>query len=344
MSLLLSDADVRQAMSYPDLADCIEAALKVQTAEAAVIPARMNLEYLGTWLRVMPAIVPSANVMGLKVFHGVQGGGARYLILLYSVSDGAVLAAVDASYLTAARTAATSAVASRYLATQGPVRLGFIGSGLEAETHCQALCAVGEVTHIKVFSPHAGRRQSFAVRMQSLLGVPVTVCDRPESTVADVEHVVVATNTGPAMTVACRTGWLSAGQHVTSIGSTNQRLREMDTDIFRRADLIVLDADPGQMADESGDLIQYRAEGDVLDPARTQTLPDLIGGKGLGREHDNQLTLYKSVGTALQDVVAANLVYRRARELGLGADVPELSQEKIFAASQSAGSPAEDRW
>jgi len=127
MSMLLSDADVRQAVNYTELADGIEAALKVQTEEAAVVPARMNLEHFGTWLRVMPAIVPSANVMGLKVFHGVPGGGARYLVLLYSVTDGSVLAAVDASYLTAARTAATSAVAARYLSPQGPVRLGVIG-------------------------------------------------------------------------------------------------------------------------------------------------------------------------------------------------------------------------
>jgi len=328
MSLLLSDADARQAVTFTDLADCIEAALKAQPEEVAVVPPRMNLEYLGTWLRVMPAIVPSARVMGLKVFHGVPGRGARYLILLYSVSDGEILAAVDACYLTAARTAAASAVASRYMTSPGSVRLGIIGSGLEAETHCTALCAVGDVTEIKVFSPNAARRQAFAERMQSALRLPVTACDRPEDAVADVEHAVVATNTGPAMTVACQADWLSAGQHVTSIGSTNTRLREMDTEIFRRADLIVLDADAEQMTKESGDLIQYRAEGGTLDPARTRVLPDLIGGKGAGREHENQLTLYKSVGTALQDVVAADLVYRRALELGLGVNVTELSQEK----------------
>lgn len=334
MSLLLSDADVRQAVNYTDLANCIEAALKVQTEETAVVPARMNLEHFGTWLRVMPAIVPSANVMGLKVFHGVPGGGARYLILLYSASDGSVLAVVDASYLTAARTAAASAVASRYLSPQGSVRLGVIGSGLEAEAHCQALCAVGEVSAIKVFSPNDARRQSFAERMRALLRVPVTACDRPEDAVADVEHAVVATNTGPSMVVACRADWLGAGQHVTSIGSTNQRLRELDTEVFRRADLIVLDASPDQIAEESGDLIQYHAEGGVLDPSRTQTLPDLIGGKGPGRERDDQLTLYKSVGTALQDVIAADLVYRRAREIGLGVGVRELCQEKQFTANQ----------
>jgi len=298
----------------------------------------MNLEHAGTWLRVMPAIVPSANVMGLKVFHGVAGRGARYLVLLYSVGDGSVLAALDACYLTAARTAATSAVAARYVAPPGPVRLGVIGSGLEAETHCQALCAVGEVTEIKVFSPNEARRQSFAGRMRSALGVPVTVCDRAEDAVADVEHAVVATNTGPSMAVACRADWLRAGQHVTSIGSTNQRLREMDTEIFRRADLIVLDADPDQIAEESGDLIQFHAEGGTLDPARTQTLPGLIGGRGIGRLHSGQLTLYKSVGTALQDIIAANLIYSHARELGLGVDVADLSHEKQFAATKPTGS------
>lgn len=328
MSLLLSDAHVRQAMNYTELADGIEAALKFQAAAAAVVPGRMNLEHMGTWLRVMPAIVPSANVMGLKVFQGVSGRGARYLILLYSMDDGSLLATVDACYLTAARTAAASAVASRYLSPPGPVRLGVIGSGLEAETHCHAWRVVGDVTELKVFSPNEARRRSFAERMRSMLGVPVTVCDRPEDAVADVEHVVVATNTGPSMTVACRGAWLSPGQHVTSIGSTNLRLRELDTDTFRRADVIVLDADPGQMMEESGDLVQYRVESGQLDPQRTQTLQDLIVGKCAGRQHANQLTLYKSVGTALQDVIAADLVYRRARELGLGHEVADLCQEK----------------
>src|SRR5882724_2926189 len=90
MSLLLSDADVRQAVNYTELADGIETALKVQAEAAAIVPARMNLERAASWLRVMPAVVPSANVMGLKVFHGVAGTAPRYLTLLYSISDGAL--------------------------------------------------------------------------------------------------------------------------------------------------------------------------------------------------------------------------------------------------------------
>ena len=337
MSLLLSDADVRQAVNYTELADGIETALKVQAESAAIVPARMNLERSATWLRVMPAIVPSAGVMGLKVFHGVANAQPRYLILLYSIGDGALLAAIDACYLTAARTAAASAVASRYLAPQRAVQLGVIGSGLEAEAHVRALCAVGEVTAIKVFSPHEGRRRAFAGRVESLLGIPVTPVDTPQEAIGGVEHAVTATNTGPSMAVACQAEWLSAGQHLTSIGSTNQRLRELETKVYLQADLIVLDAEPEQMAEESGDLIQLHAEGSALDPARTRSLTDLISGASAGRENDGQLTLYKSVGTALQDVIAADLVYRRARELGLGLDVPDLCQEK-----QAAGANAKE--
>jgi alanine dehydrogenase len=344
MSLLLSDADVRQAVSYADLADGIETALKVQAEGAPVVPPRMNLEHSEAWMRVMPAIVPSAEVMGLKVFHGVPGGGVRYLVLLNSMSDGSVLAAVDAAYLTAARTAATSAVAARYAAPQGPVRLGLIGSGLEAETHCRALCAIGEVTEIRVFSPNQARRESFAQKMEASLGVPVSTCSRPQDAVAEVEHAVIATNTGPSMAIACRTEWLSSGQHVTSIGSTNTRLREMDTDIFRRADLIILDADFEQMAEESGDLIQYRAEGGTLDRTRMQMLSDLICGSANGRQYGGQLTLYKSVGTALQDVIAGYLVYQRAIELGLGTDVDDLSHAKYFTTAQPVDTvPAQHR-
>ncbi len=338
MSLLVSDADVRRALDFIELADAIETAVKAQAEGTAVIPTRMNLEYGDAWMRVMPAMVPSANVMGLKVFHGVEGAAPRYLVLLYSMEDGSLLSAIDACYLTAARTAATSAVAARHLAPTGPVRLGVIGSGLEATTHCQAICAVGDITEIRVFSPNEGRRLAFAERMQQALGIPVTACERPQDAVIDVEHVVVATNTGPSMAVACHAEWLSAGQHVTAIGSTNVRLRELDTDTFRRADVIVLDGDPQQMSQECGDLLQYAAEGGALNPARTQTLQDLIGGKTAGRQRDDELSLYKSVGTALQDVVAAELLYRRAVDLGAGVTVTDLCLEKADSAIEPAGS------
>lgn len=333
MTLLLSDADVRQAVDQRTLVDGIESALKAEAAGEAVVPARMNLEFSRAWLRVMPAIVPSAGVMGLKVFHGVPGHGVRYVIVLYDMVDGSMLAEVDACYLTAARTAATSAVASRYLSPPGPVRLGVIGSGLEAAAHCEALSAVAEMSEVKVYSPNEGRRRLFAERMQSVMNVPVRPCEHPQAAVDGVDHVVVATNTGPSKAIAYRADWLRPGQHITAIGSTNPNLRELDTAVFSRADLVVFDADPEQIAEESADVMEFKADGGSLSAVRT--LPRLVAGEVAGRGSADELTLFKSVGTALQDVVAADAVYRRAKELGIGLEVPELCVAKTFTSARA---------
>lgn len=329
-TLLLNDDEVRQLVDQATLVDGIEAALQAESAGGAVVPPRMNLEHASTWLRVMPALVPSEGVMGLKVFHGTPGGGVRYLITLYDVIDGEVLAILDACYLTAARTAATSAVASRYLTDGSPVRLGVIGSGLEAQTHCEALAAVKELTEIKVFSPSEERRRAFARRMEAVLGVPAYACARPEEAVESADEVVVATNTGPAKTIACRAEWLRPSQLVLAIGSTNPNLRELDTQVLHRAETLVFDADPVQIAEESADVMEYSAEGGSLESV--VTLPSLLAN-GRGQGWGSGLTVFKSVGTALQDVAAAAVVYRRAMELGAGTDVPQLCSPKVFLRS-----------
>jgi alanine dehydrogenase len=328
VTLLLSDSDVRQAVDLRELVDGIEAALAAEAAGNTALAPRMNVELAGSWLRVMPAILPATGVMGLKVFHGTPGYGVRYLILLYDSIDGAVVAVVDGHHLTAARTAATSAVASRYLAAQGPARLGVIGSGLEAESHCRALAAVTEISQVRVYSPNEARRRSFAERVQLELGIPASACDRAEDALDGADHVIVATNTGPSQGIACRAHWLSRGQHMTAIGSTHPGLRELETDVFRRADLVVFDADPSQLAEESGDVKAYCAEGASV--GQVPTLSAVVGGRTPGRQRADQLTLYKSVGTALQDVVAADVIHRRAKLLGLGIHVPELCSEKRF--------------
>lgn len=337
ISLLLSDADVRQVMDPRELVEGIEAAYRAEAQGNAIVPPRLNLGYFDSWFRVMPAIVPSAGVMGLKAFHSVTGGGVRYLIILYDLLDGSVLAVIDAAYLTAARTAATSAVAAKYLAPSGPIRLGVIGSGLEAQTHCQFLTAAFDISQISIFSPNDGRRNSLARRMRQELEIPAHACDTAQAAIEDASHVVVATNTGSAQTVACRAEWLAPGQHVSAIGSTNPSLRELDTDVFSTADLVVFDARPEQLAQESADVIQYWSEGGSLAPIHT--LSALVAGEAPARTGRDQLTLFKSVGTALQDVAAAEVIYRRAKEMGLGAQVPELGHEKLPAPRLEATSP-----
>jgi alanine dehydrogenase len=333
-TLLLSDVEIREATDHKELIDGIEAAIKAEANGNAIVPPRLNLDLSGTWLRVMPAMVPSAGMMGLKVFHGAPGHGVRYLVILYDMANGAVLATLDGCYLTAARTAATTAVASKYLLPGGPVRLGVIGSGLEAETHCAALAAIKQLSEVKVYSPRETRRRSFAERMQAALGVSVQACNRPEEAVEGADEVVVATNTGPSRAIAYQSEWLRPSQHVSAIGSTNPNLREVETGVFRRADVLVFDAVAEQLAEESADVMEFCAEGGSLEGVLP--LARLVAGEVPGRRRPEDITVFKSVGTALQDVAAAAVIYQRAMKLGLGSEVPELSVTKVFShASQS---------
>jgi ornithine cyclodeaminase/alanine dehydrogenase len=265
--------------------------------------------------------------MGFKAYHGNPEYGARFLVILSSMHTGEVLAAIDGIYLTAVRTAATSAVAANYLAPRGPWHLAIIGSGLEAETHCKAMATINEIIDIRVFSPNAARREAFAARMHSELGIPVVSCETAQDAVRGAHHVVVATHTGASCRTAYDGAWLEKGQHLTSIGSTNQRMRELDTDVFRLVDTMVFDVMAEQVAKESADVLTFCAQGGRIDEA--QWLPDIVSGRRPGRSDPAATTLFKSVGSAVEDMVAAAQVYQVALERGLGLKVSDLATLKL---------------
>jgi ornithine cyclodeaminase/alanine dehydrogenase len=277
----------------------------------------------------MPAIIPSMGVMGFKAFHGNPKYGSRFLVILSSMKSGEILACVDGRYLTAARTAATSAVAARYMARSGGSQLGVIGSGMEAETHCLAMAAMGNIKDVRVFSPNVKRRDAFVARMTKRLdGISVIACADPVSAVTGADHVVIATNTGASRAVAYLADWLEPGQHLSSIGSTNQRLRELETDVYRRVDTVVFDASNEQLIEESADVLTFCEEGGTVD--RALWLPDIVNGTAIARKADEDITLFKSVGSGLQDVVAAAQVHETATSRGLGTKVPQLCQIKLL--------------
>lgn len=325
MTVLLDDASVRSVLDPVTLVEAIESAIRSEAGQPSDVPERINLSGGGRFLRVMPAVVPQAGVMGLKTFFGGGEAGVRYVILLMSIETGEVLAAMDACYITAARTAATSAVAARAMGAKASV-LGVLGSGLEAEAHVRTFAALGGLREVKVFSPSSSSRERFAARLSEELGLDVLVCASATEVCREVEHLVTATNTGYGGPIACESGWIPSGLHVSAIGSTHQELRELESDILRRADALVFDAEPGQIADESGDVRCYVDEGGDLEGVLR--LDDLLQGKVTLPSEPQDLTVFKSVGTALQDMVAADLAYRRALEAGLGSAWDDLAIPK----------------
>jgi ornithine cyclodeaminase/alanine dehydrogenase-like protein (mu-crystallin family) len=328
MTLSLNDDDVRQATQMVDIVDAIENVAREEHAGLVLMPPRVNVNRDGTFLRMMPAYLAGSGLIGYKTFHGSMSKGVRYLVVLCQESDGEILAVLDAAYLTAARTGATSGVATRYLARPDSQTVGVIGSGLEAETNLAAVAAVRQVRTVRVYSRNAERRAAFAGRASEALGIDVRAVDSPQAAVRDADVVVVATNTGTNGPVALRGEWLAEGQHVVSIGSTNPFLRELDPATFERADRVVFDAVPEQVFEESGDLMAVGAE--LRKRLRNADLLAAVVGRGGIDRADSAVTLFKSVGTAAQDVAAAKVVYDIALAKGLGKDIGDLAAPKTF--------------
>lgn len=330
MTVLLQDRDVRESVVLADLVDAVEVLYKDDAAYGAVLPTRLNLNYDAAFLRVMPAMLPDQELMGMKIFHRGHRSGVSYLVLLYDMSSGEALAMLDAAYLTAARTGATSAVAVRHLAPEASTA-AVLGSGLEAETNLLSIASVGSLERVSVYSPRPERRRQFAQRMESELGIPVRPCDDAQSAVRDAELVVVATNTGPARETAFESKWAEDGQCIVSIGSTNPGLRELDEATFLRARTVVVDADAEQVADESGDVIALLKRPDGLEEwqRRAMSLAAVVSG-GHPASHDGEIRMFKSVGTAAQDLVAARMAYEAASARGLGRRIDHLTSPKFF--------------
>jgi ornithine cyclodeaminase/alanine dehydrogenase len=329
VTLLLSDADVRAVCDIGAMTVTLEEVLRNEAkGPGPQLPERLNLAYGEQFLRLMPAILPEAGLLGLKFFHGSMRDGVRYVVALCSLQTGAVIALVDAAYLTAARTGATSGVATQWLSREDSTSVAVIGSGLEAETNLRAVCSVRTITRASVYSRSPERRSAFAERMSSMLGIRIAPVDTPQEAVAGKDIVVVATNTGPEPVVALQGEWLEPGQHVVSIGSTTAALREIDIDTFLRANTVVFDASLEQLSHESGDVMALIAH--APDWREGVSLDRLITGNVLGRQRSDDITVFKSVGSAAQDLIGASHVVREARALGIGTEVDEIAYPKQF--------------
>jgi alanine dehydrogenase len=329
VTLLLSERDVRAVCDIGEMVSALEEGLRKEAkGPGARLPERMNLAHEHVFLRVMPALLPEAGLLGLKSFHGSMRDGVRYVVTVCSLESGEVIALVDAAYLTAARTGATSGVATRWLSRDDASSVGVIGSGLEAETNLRAVCSVRQISRANVYSRSAARRENFAARMSEALGIPVTAATTPQQAVAGTDIVVVATNTGPDPVIAYQGKWLEPGQHLVSIGSTTSALREIDVDTFRSAQSVVFDTGIEQLSHESGDVVALLEAHPGWNAG--VSLDQVITGGVLARSRPEDITLFKSVGNAAQDLLGAMHVIEQARQLGIGTEVDEIASPKQF--------------
>lgn len=314
MALLLTHEDVCASVSMPDAVEAMERAFTEQGDGFVTQPQRLNLKAGKGWLRLGPAVMERSGWMGFKAMNLAAGQGLRYQIHLYRIEDGELLAVMDAQHITTLRTGGTSAVATRRLAAGQPGSVAVLGSGGEARAQAEAMHAIGLASDMRIYSRTPDNRRRLADELASRFGIPVTAVDTARAAVEGASVVVAAVKSSETVLSG---EWLANGAHVNSVGTARPDQREIDPGTFQRAGVVVVDTREGVFG-EAGDALAAR---DVMQPENAHELADLVAGRAPGRADPGQLTLFKSVGTALQDVALAATVYEQARERGLGRDV-----------------------
>lgn len=311
----LSAADTEQAVDWETAIGCMDAAYATEPAPGAV-PGRLIAAEATAWIRCLPAIPPGGRFMGTKQISRTRDGHLTYLITLYDRAEGRLAWLIDAVAITAMRTAATTAAALGRLAAGPAWTLAVLGSGLEATKHIEALSRRHPIGALAIFSPTAANRERLAERMSAALGIPARAARSAEEAVADAAVIVAAARSRGEQPILFG-DWLAPGAIVASIGSTIPIQREIDVSVVARADLVVADV-PHEVAADTGDMIAATQAG-VAFRDKLYSLHDLMLGRiPAALLAKPRAVLFKSVGSALQDIAIAELVAERAARLGLG--------------------------
>jgi ornithine cyclodeaminase/alanine dehydrogenase-like protein (mu-crystallin family) len=319
VALWLSESDIRAALSPVELIDVIEAALVALSAGRVVQPVRTAFE-IGDrcFFALMPAFASERAILGAKLVSVVPPNGARGLpthlaaIALFNATTGELAAVMDGRYITEVRTAAASAVSTRHLARPDAAVLAILGSGVQARSHLELLPRVRAFTEIRAWSPTPAHLRRFADESAGRVHAAAAA----EDAVRGADVVVVATN---SITPVIDNAWVRAGTHVIAVGSCRPTHRELDPKLVARAHLVV-DSRPAAVQ-ESGDIVQTIREGRIVEDHIRAELGEIAAGSKPGRQDPREVTLFKSLGLAIEDLVAADLAYRRAKEAGRGVSV-----------------------
>jgi alanine dehydrogenase len=291
--MVLSEDEVRKLLRMEDLIPAMADALRDLSAGAVLQPVRTVLpvsEHEG-FLGVMPAC---GRALGAKLvtFYPQNKGIPTHhaMILLFRPETGEPLAVIDGRLITEMRTAAVSAVATKLLARADAKVLTILGSGVQARSHLEALRLVRHFSDVRVWSPRNAEvfAQEFKVRAIAAA----------EGAVRGADVIVVATS---ATTPVLRGEWVTPGAHINAVGATRPNWRELDDEVLRRATIYVESCEAALK--ESGDVIAAGTE-----PIE---IGEVIAGKQPARTSSDEITLFKSVGVAAEDVAAADLVYKR---------------------------------
>lgn len=310
--LFLTEADVARLADIGDAIASLEEGFAAWRDPGTANMPRQRAPLPGGVFNLMGSTYAKRGVYGLKAYGGGPAGVNFYISLL-DIGTRKLLAVFEANLLSQLRTGAASGLATKLLANPDADSLACIGTGRQARAQVIAICAVRPIRRITIFSRTAENRDAFARAMETETGIECVVADSAEACVRDA--AVVATITRAAEPVI-RRDWLAEGVHVNGAGANAANRRELDEATVLDASVVITD-DKDQALIEAAEFRDLVAAG-KMSWDRVQELGDLVTGAVPGRQSRTELTLFKSLGVALEDIAFAEMLYRRAIEQGAG--------------------------
>ena len=320
--LVLSQRDVEALLPMAECVDVMQVALSAAARGEVVLPLRQMVwmpDRTGM-IGLMPGYLGDPKSLGLKIvsiFPGNEGtsfDSHQGAVLLFDTEHGTPLVVMDASAITAIRTAAVSGAATRALARSDAGDLAILGSGVQAATHLEAMAAVRTLRRVRVWSRDPEHARSFATRHAARSPVRIEAMASAQAAVRGADLICTATSSRESIVQGA---WLAAGAHLNAVGACFPTARELDTEAVRRARLYV-DARESALH-EAGDLLIPIQEGRLTERHIVGELGELFVGRVAGRGDPSEITLFKSLGIAIEDLAAAHHVLAKARAEGRGA-------------------------
>src|SRR6202165_4453679 len=317
MTLHISEAEVRAVLTMPLAVEAVEEISRKQATGEVVVHPRRRFELPGSgFFHYMAAADFSLGFVAMKQYTYVRGK-LRFLVPLYEMATGNLLALIEADYMGQLRTGAASGVATKYLARKDARVAAIIGTGGQARTQLEAVATVRKLESARAYGRNAARREKFCKEMSERVGIPVHPSSSAQESVRGADIISTATT---ASQPVVRGADLSPGAHINAIGANHAHKRELDDEAVASADVIVVDS-VEQSRREAGDLI-IAFHGDEICWTGVKKLSDVVAGKTSGRASDGEVTLFKSNGIASWDLAVAMKVHAMAREKRLGRELP----------------------
>jgi len=320
-TLVVNQKQVEDLLPMPACIDVMQSAFTALARGEATMPLRtfMWMPDKSGLLASMPSHLANLNAIGLKaitVFPGNEGTAFDShigVVLLFGAQHGELLAIMDATSITAIRTAAVSGLATKLLAREDAGDLAILGSGTQARTHLAAMAAVRKIRRVRVWSKHSENAARFAQRESKKYGIKIETASSAQAAVTGADIICTTTSARDPIVSGAD---IAAGAHLNVVGASIAAAREVDTLAVKKSRLYCDKRE--SLVNEAGDFIIPRNEGAVDDSHIVGELGEVVSGRVRGRQSQDEITLFKSLGLAIEDLASAQFIYDQAKKKNLG--------------------------